>query len=86
MPGLDDEKTQVDAADPPDGTATLAGSHDTVRPVDGAVDAERLTVSANPPWLVNVMVEVVLEPDWKLNDDGLTDIVKSRTLTEIWME
>lgn len=86
MPGLDEEKAQVDAADPPDGTATLDGLHDTVMPVDGVVDAERPRVSAKPPWLANVMVDVVLEPDWKPNDDGLADIVKSRTLMEIWME
>ncbi len=64
---------QVEVAECPEVKETLLGVHDTVRPVDGLTDSERLTLPANPPRLARVIVDVPLEPDWKPTAAGLAD-------------
>ncbi len=71
-------------AEPPDATETLLGLHDTVRPVVGLTEDVSPTVPENPPWLVAVIVDVPLDPSWKVTVAGLGDIAKSATLAVSW--
>ncbi len=74
---------QRELADPPDATEMLDGPQDTVSPVDGLIDSDRLTVPENPPRLDAVIVEEPFEPSWKATIDGVGDTAKSATLTVI---
>ncbi len=71
---VEELKMQVEVAELPDVKETLAGLHDTVRPVEGVTDAERPTLPVKPPRLVRVSVEVPFEPDWKPTVDGFAEI------------
>ena len=74
MPWVEELKVQVEVEEVPEFRETLAGLHDTVKPVVGVADAERATLPVKPPRLVRVSVEVPLEPDWKPTVDGLAEI------------
>lgn len=71
VPWVDELRAQVEFAEPPDAKETLVGLHDTVRPVEGVTDAERPTMPENPPKLVRVIVDELLNPDWKPTLDAL---------------
>ena len=66
---------QVEVPELPDVKETLAGLHDTVRPVEGATDCARLTLPEKLPKLVRLIVDEALEPDWKPTVDGLAEMV-----------
>ena len=80
---VDEANVQVELAELPDERKTLAGSHETVRPVDGVTDSVRFTLPEKFPELVRVMVDEALEPDWKLTVDGLAAIVNPDDATTL---
>ena len=73
VPRVEELKVHVEEADPPDVKETTEGLQDALRPVDGLIDCERLTLPANPPRLVNVTVEVPLDPVGKFTVVGLAN-------------
>ena len=74
VPRVEELKLHVDEAEPPEVKERIDGLQDALRPADGLIDCERLTLPANPPRLVNVMVEVPLDPDGKFTVVGLADM------------
>ena len=91
MLGVDEVIVQVELAELPDETKTLAGLQDTVRPVDGVTDSVRFTLPEKFPRLVRLMVDEALEPDWKLTVDGLAvtlnpDDATTLTLIVTWWD
>jgi len=89
--GVDEVIVQVELAELPDETKTLAGLQDTVRPVDGVTDSVRFTLPEKFPRLVRLMVDEALEPDWKLTVDGLAvtlnpDDATTLTLIVTWWD
>jgi len=89
--GVDEVSVQVELAELPDERKTLAGSHETVRPVDGVTDSDRSTSPEKFPKLVRVMVDEALEPDWKLTVDGFAvtlnpDDATTLTLIVTWWD
>ncbi len=65
---------QIEVEEPPEIKGMLAGLQKTVRPVEGVTDCERATVPEKPPRLARVIVDELLEPDWKPTVDGLAEI------------
>ena len=57
---VEELKVQFAFAVPPDGTVTLDG-HDTARPVEGVVEADKFTAPEKPPRLPTLTV-VEVEP------------------------
>ncbi len=91
MLGVDEVIVQVELAELPDETKTLAGLQDTVRPVDGVTDSVRFTLPEKFPRPVRLMVDEALEPDWKLTVDGLAvtlnpDDATTLTLIVTWWD
>jgi len=81
--GVDEVNVQVELAELPDERKTLAGSHETVRPVDGVTDSVRFTLPEKFPEPVRVMIDEALEPDRKLTVDGLAAIVNPDDATTL---
>ena len=54
---------QVEVPAPPEFNETVAGLHETIRPVEGATDCTRLTLPEKLPMLVRLIVDEALEPD-----------------------
>lgn len=58
----------------------LRGEREQVRPVEGEMESERVTVAANPLRLVTLTEEVPTTPVFRVTDPGLAPIVKSWTV------
>ncbi len=72
---------QIAVAVPPGDGNTLAAVHETVRPEERETIEFRLTVPVNPLMLVRVTVNVSEEPWTRGSELGLTNMLKSPTLT-----
>ena len=78
VPGVEELQDRVEApVGVPPLTVTLAGDRVQARPVDGEMDAVRVTVPANPLRDVTVMPEVPVPPDGKPMVAGFAVTVKS---------
>ncbi len=72
------DTVSVDVPVPPEVSITLMGFNPAVREEDEGV-ALRVTVSANPLTLASIMVDVPEDPWAIVREEGLEEIVKSRT-------
>ncbi len=75
LPVAEQVTVRMDVADPPDVRVTLAALSVRVRPAGDEV-AVSVTVPANPPWLVTVMVEVPDSPTERVRVFGLAATLK----------
>ena len=78
---VEELKVQFALAVPPDGTVTLDG-HDTLRPVEGDVDVDKLTAPEKPPRLPRLTVVEPEPPLWNDTGLGLAEMLKSATVKE----
>src|SRR2546428_13175288 len=78
---VEELKVQFALAVPPDGTVTLDG-HDTVRPVEGNVNADKLTAPEKPPRLPRLTVVEPAPPLWTDTGLGLAGMLRSATVKE----
>jgi hypothetical protein len=86
---VEEVNVHVELAELPDESRTLAGLHETVRPVDGLTDSARLTLPEKLPMLARLMADDPLEPDRKLTVEGLAAMLNpddATTLTLIVTE
>jgi hypothetical protein len=70
----------LETAEPPEARDIMPGLSDAVGPEEDTV-AARLTLPANPLWLVSVMVAFPGEPNTMLRDGWSDEIMKSGPTT-----